>query len=119
MRLMATSRREFGARLDALLLLPLAMSGPARSAGGRTHKIEICNFAFSPAELTIAPGDTVEWVNADIVPHTATEQHDAAWDTGELKRGQSGKLTFGQTGTQAYYCAFHPNMKGRIQVRST
>ena len=39
MRLMATSRREFGTRLGALLLLPLATSGPARAAGGITHKI--------------------------------------------------------------------------------
>jgi plastocyanin len=32
-------------------------------------KVSIANFAFTPGEITIAPGETVTWTNDDGAPH--------------------------------------------------
>src|SRR5215217_5483649 len=37
-----------------------------------TTTVEIRNNAFNPAQLNVAPGTTVTFVNNDNVPHTAT-----------------------------------------------
>jgi plastocyanin len=34
--------------------------------------IQIENFTFNPAELTIKPGTTVTWKNADDIPHSVS-----------------------------------------------
>src|SRR5215208_2256684 len=37
--------------------------------------VEIRNNAFNPAQLNVAPGTTVTFVNKDNVPHTATSDN--------------------------------------------
>jgi plastocyanin len=83
---------------------------PARAA---THQVTIKGFAFDPANLSIAKGDTVEFTNADSAPHTATGK---SFDTGTLKKGASAALTFATAGTFDYHCNFHGSMKGKITV---
>src|SRR3712207_496669 len=48
---------------------------PAESttpAPNSTTTVEIRNNAFVPAQLNVAPGTTVTFVNRDTVPHTVT-----------------------------------------------
>src|SRR6516165_2497451 len=55
---------------------PHASAGrPANSqnASTKTVTVVIRAFKFDPKTVTVNPGDTVEWQNEDIVPHTATE----------------------------------------------
>ena len=47
-------------------------TGFARRGHAATHTVTIRNFAFEPATLTVAAGDTVTFTNADGAPHTAT-----------------------------------------------
>ena len=35
--------------------------------------VKIDNFTFNPAELTVKPGTTVTWENADDIPHSVVE----------------------------------------------
>ena len=65
-----TPRRALGA-----LLLVLA-AGPARAD---VIQIKMEKLGFVPAEVSAHVGDTIEWVNADFVAHTATARDDA-WD---------------------------------------
>tara|TARA_R110002073_G_scaffold85978_26_gene204337 strand:- start:528 stop:848 length:321 start_codon:yes stop_codon:yes gene_type:complete len=51
----------------------------------RTNTIRIEKLKFSPPVLEAAVGDTITWVNCDVVPHTATAL-DKSWDTGLLKK---------------------------------
>ncbi|HEX2194289.1 MAG TPA: plastocyanin/azurin family copper-binding protein [Candidatus Limnocylindria bacterium] len=88
---------------------------PARAA--TEHTVDIRNFAFQPATLTIAVGDTVTWTNSDDAPHTATAENDA-FDSGNLDRGQSFSFTFTEPGTYAYRCDFHSEMQGTIVVQA-
>jgi plastocyanin len=117
------ARREAGARCLLTLvaglaaLLALAAGAPDPAGGERTqtlHQVEIQNFAFSPARLEVAVGDTVVWTNRDFVPHTATADS-GSWDSGGLSTGQSWKLVIQQGG--AYHCAFHPTMKAMLVLR--
>ena len=105
------TRRKFLKLTAAVPVLPL-LATQARAA---THEVTIQNFAFEPADLTIAAGDTVVFTNADGAPHTATADN-GSFDTGRLSRNQSAELTFSAAGSFSYFCAFHPNMKGTITV---
>jgi plastocyanin len=98
----------------ALIGATLLVASPAR-AGGTDHAVEIVDFAFSPATLTITAGDTVTWTNGDPVVHTATSTT-GAWDSGDLEMGESYSLTFAEPGTFDYLCTPHPSMTGRIVV---
>jgi plastocyanin len=95
-----------------LLLTLLGFGTPAR-----THTIEIRGMEFHPAVLTVAIGDTVVWINRDIVPHTATERGNASWDTKTLSQGQLGRVVAGRAGTTSYVCTLHPTMHGTLIVR--
>jgi len=107
------------ARASALCLAALLLGGPAgiRAAEpeARVHQVVIEDFAFRPQRLTLRPGDSVEWVNLDIAPHTATAA-DGGWDSGELAGQASFRRTFPAAGSHAYLCAFHPHMRGEITV---
>lgn len=97
--------------LGGLAGLPLLAA--AKRAEAATHAVTIQGFAFNPAALNVAVGDTVTFTNADGAPHTATAQ-DGSFDTGTLRRGDSASITIGAAGAHAYKCNFHPAMKGTI-----
>lgn len=109
-----------GTRL-ALLVGILASAGSADPAGAaeaappQVHRVVIEDFAFRPQSLEVRPGDTVEWVNLDLAPHTASAEA-GAWDSGELAKGGRYRSTFTASGRFAYLCAFHPLMRGEIVV---
>ncbi len=72
--------------------------------------------AFYPAVLTVARGDTVVWINQDIVPHTATARR-PRWDTGPLTRGQDGRYVARHPGAVPYLCTLHPTMQGKVIIQ--
>ena len=87
---------------------------PLASTGGA--KISIANFAFAPATLTVAAGETVTWVNNDGAPHGLAYK-DGAKGVDPLLPGASFSRTFDKPGTYDYNCSVHPYMSGRVVVR--
>lgn len=88
-------------------------AAPASSAPAA--RVDIRAFEFEPEQVTIRAGDSVEWINHDFAPHTATD--DAGdWDTGELAKAQTATLRFDTPGTYPYFCAYHPHMRAEIVV---
>ncbi len=90
----------------------------ATFAGGSTvepaeHVVEITMFKFIPESLSVKAGDTIIWVNKDIVPHTATAD-DLSFDTGELKQNESASITISSDQVVSYFCKFHPTMKAKL-----
>ncbi len=75
----------------------------------------IAEFAFGPAELSVAAGTTVTFVNNDSAPHTATAD-DGSFDTGTIEPGASATVTVDAAGSFAYHCNFHPNMTATLTV---
>src|SRR5215212_386246 len=80
-----------------------------------TITVDIHDHAFDLAELNIAPGTTVTFVNKDTEPHTATADN-GLFDTGVLRSGESSWVLFDGSGTVTYHCDLHPDMKGSIVV---
>ncbi len=76
--------------------------------------VEIADFAFGPAEITIAAGGTVTWTNTDNQAHTATSSGN--FDTGAIDPDATASVTFDEPGTFTYICSFHPFMTGTITV---
>ena len=79
-----------------------------------TLQISMEKLEISPAEVTARVGDTVEWVNKDVLAHTATARN-GDWDV-MLPPRKSGTLVLKKAGTIEYYCRFHPNMKAVLIV---
>lgn len=72
------------------------------------------NMKFSPLTIDIKKGDTVEWKNDDITPHTATS---ATFDSGPIASDASWRHTFTEAGSFPYACTFHPEMKAAVIVK--
>lgn len=81
----------------------------------RVDTVRISGMAFHPAELTVDKGDTVLWINEDIVPHNATAFPGNEWGSGTLNTGMTWKKAFDSNSD--YYCSIHPTMKGKIVVK--
>ena len=81
----------------------------------KVHTVEIKQMKFQPAELFVQKGDTVIWINNDIVPHDVTEESSKAWTSSLLPVGQSWSLVV--TKSSDYYCSIHVVMKGKLVVQ--
>ncbi len=92
---------------------------------------EDTNECYSPANITINAGDTVEWNNVDSSVHTVTAGtskdvkmeifHSDLIMPGEswLSSDSSDKKTgidFDETGNYDYFCLIHPWMTGSVTV---
>jgi plastocyanin len=89
---------------------------PPTLAKAARHTVTIRNFAFVPVVLTVARGDTVEWVNQDSFIHT-TAADSAAWSSPEIATGHRFLFVARQPGRLPYHCAAHPIMRGEIVVQ--
>jgi plastocyanin len=92
----------------------------SRNSPLKVVTVVIRRFKFEPATVTVHPGDTVEWMNDDIVPHTTTGEGDAqkpVWNSGTIQTGAKWRYVARKQGTFNYTCVLHPNMKGKLIVQ--
>jgi plastocyanin len=99
----------------SLIVCAIGLAAGER-AKPQTHTVTIEGMRFQPESLTIARGDTVVWVNNDLVPHTATSEA-GSFDSQIIQPEKSWKFTASKKGEFAYTCTFHPTMKGMLQVK--
>jgi plastocyanin len=90
-----------------------ASGGGAPAAGAGA--VSIKDFAFNPADVTVAKGTTVTWKNDDSATHRI-KSGDGSFDSDDLKNGDSFEHTFDTAGTFDYICGIHPSMKGKVTV---
>jgi plastocyanin len=105
-------------RVASIFVLGLCAMGAATPPPHkpRTHVVTIERMRFDPQSLVVAPGDAIEWVNKDLVPHTATSRA-GAFDSRVIQANASWKYTVRKRGTYSYTCTFHPTMTGRVRVK--
>ncbi|HEV7615899.1 MAG TPA: cupredoxin family copper-binding protein [Solirubrobacterales bacterium] len=125
---MGSTRPPVGVALFLLAAIAAALVGCGGSGGGAdrssasgdgaqgTKAVMIRDYEYEPASITVPVGTTVTFTNRDTTPHTATSKQSGAFESGSIDTGRSGKVTLEQAGTFAYYCLFHPFMKGTIVV---
>ena len=100
-----------GRHLFVFMVKVLEMNSvPAQTA---TIQVTIDKFIFSPFAFKTRVGDTVTWINKDIVAHKATVR--SGFDV-MIEANASASSVLKKAGIVEYYCRFHPNMKGRITI---
>ena len=89
----------------------------ARAAPPPAAAVQIGNFTFKAQVLTVKPGTTVTWTNADDIPHTVTS-NSGAFKSKVLDTGDRFSFTFAKAGQFGYFCSLHPHMTGTIVVKA-
>ncbi len=104
--------------LGLLLLAGLTqvLAGEAAKAAASTATVNIDNFAFAPATLTVTTGTTVTWKNDDDSPHRIGDNN-GTFKSAALDTEDTFSHTFTTPGEYEYFCSIHPYMTGKIVVR--
>jgi plastocyanin len=108
--LMGTATEE-SAAVAAMGNSPGGPMVPAASA-----RVEIKDYEYLPATLTVPSGTTVTWTSHDDEPHTVTSSEKVFASPG-LDADETFSYTFATPGTYTYYCTLHPHMTGTITVK--
>ena len=103
------------AALSMLLGLLACFTSVGAAAKPVVHTVTIDGARFTPSELTVKAGDTIVWVNKDILAHTATAK-DGSFDSKVLQPGASWRMVVKKRGEFAYTCSFHP-MNATLTVK--
>jgi plastocyanin len=96
--------------------IALATAFAVTPAAAATHQVAIEGMKFSPARLEMRAGDTIVWINRDVVPHTVTAPS-AKIESGSISPGAIWRHTVKTKGEIDYVCRFHPGMKGVLVVK--
>ncbi len=108
-----------------LTSIPVVVVPQGTGAQPQTHTVTNAGFTFSPADITINAGDSVQWQLASI--HTVLEVTQQTWNANgnTAKAGGfstpfgGGTVKFDTPGTYFYVCEPHASigMKGKITVQ--
>jgi len=78
--------------------------------------------SYSPNPIRIEKGQTITWINGDVISHTVTsgldndENAGKLFDSKAIIPGATYSLTSDERGTYEYYCFYHPSMVGEVIV---
>ena len=106
----ALAAPAIAAAAAAMALVPVSQAASAP----RVHTIVVARMKFGPVPAGIRAGDTIVWVNRDPVRHSATAR-DRSFNL-DLPPGKSGRMIVRRIGASAFYCLYHPAMKGTLTV---
>ncbi len=117
-----------------VLLLSLILQVPTAGSAGPIAKVEMTDqLKFVPGQVTIHPGEAVQWKNVSVYTHTVTA--DPSWaakpqnvqlpegakpfDSGKIPPGKTYQHTFTIPGTYRYFCSPHQDsgMIGEVVVK--
>ncbi|MES2270181.1 MAG: cupredoxin family copper-binding protein [Pseudomonadota bacterium] len=105
----------FAVSLAVAICHPANATSPAAVVAS-VQVVQIKNFAFVPAIVTVAPGTTVTWTNVDEDPHSVVA-NDKGFRSSALDTQDRYSFTFTKAGDYAYFCSLHPHMTGKIIVK--
>lgn len=69
---------------------------------------------FHPDTVYISKGDTVVWVNHDLVKHYVAAFPDKQWGSGTILTDSTWSTVINKD--WEYFCYIHPTMKGKIII---
>jgi plastocyanin len=107
-------RLLLGAGLTAAML--------AAPAWGATTDVQVKGYSFSPANVTVAPGDTVTWhfagpdLNHSVTADDGSFDSDPSTSSPLHAPGDTFAHTFPTAGTFSYHCKVHSFMTGKVVV---
>ncbi len=71
---------------------------------------------YQAASLKVRKGAKVVWTNDGAVLHTVTALDHKSFDSKDIGPRRKFSFTFTKPGTYAYFCSYHPWMKGTVMV---
>lgn len=80
----------------------------------KSDTVIISEMKYNPDNISINKGDTIVFINNDIVSHDVTEEN-KAWTSSELKVGDVWKTIPDKSAN--YFCSIHLVMKGAFTVK--
>lgn len=96
-------------------------TNPPAGCNGVQAKITITGTSFSPATVTVDPGQPVCWTWSQSVQHNVHADDDS-FTSGALASQGTFQTTFTTPGSHGYYCQVHGStsggMRGTVVVRS-
>jgi plastocyanin len=98
-------------------LMLSTVAAMTKAAPAQAASVQIGNFTFKAQVLTVKPGTTVTWTNADDIPHTVTS-NSGVFKSKVLDTGDRFSFTFAKVGQFGYFCSLHPHMTGTIVVKA-
>src|SRR5579872_5846613 len=101
--------------LACLLTAGTTQRGVAADAP-KDAAVNIDNFSFSPATITVKAGTAVTWTNRDDIPHTVVADDKSSFKSKVLDTGEIFTFTPTKPGTYPYFCSIHPKMTGKLVV---
>jgi plastocyanin len=93
------------------VLLPAAPPVPAAAA---THVVLIDQMKYGPVP-PLKVGDEVIFINKDMFRHTVTATNNSF--NLDLMPGARGALRINSAGRAAFYCKYHPGMRGSMSAK--
>lgn len=90
----------------------MALAAPAVAGN---HVVTIEQMRFDPPTVKVRSGDTIVWVNKDLVAHTVSADG-KTFDSGSIAPGASWRYVARKPGPHPYQCLFHPTMHGTLIV---
>ncbi len=85
---------------------------PEKSGPG-IYTVEIKDMKFQPEKINVTPGDTIIWINRDMVSHYVTEENTKTWASANIA---SGEWKMVLKASADYFCAVYQVIKGKIIV---
>ena len=108
---------QASALVTAVLMMSV-VAGMAKAApASPLAAVQISNFTFNAQVLTVKPGTTVTWTNADDIPHSVVSK-DGLFRSKVLDSGDKFSFTFAKAGQFGYFCSIHPHMTGSVVVKA-
>jgi len=87
---------------------------PPVPAAAATHVVVIDKMKFAPVP-PLRVGDTVVFENKDMFRHTVTASNNSF--NLDLIPGAKGSLHINSAGHAAFYCKYHPGMRGTMVAK--
>lgn len=101
-------------RLVCIFVVLLISSCNSHKSGKpKTHVVEIKEMSFVPEKLTVSHGDTIKWINKDLVAHNVKSKH---WKSPKLEQGE--EFTIKISRKTEYKCTLHPVMEGELLINT-
>ena len=105
-------RTRLAAVLAAVALVVAACGGG--SGGPGANAVNIVDYAYNPATITVPKGTTITWKNTASRTHTVTMDNGSFDET--VLAGASLPEAFATAGTFTYHCTIHSGMTGTVVV---
>lgn len=100
--------------LSAAVACALLSVAPPVPAAAATHVVVIDQMKYTPVP-PLKVGDTVVFENKDMFRHTVTASNNSF--NLDLMPGAKGSLHINSAGHAAFYCKYHPGMRGTMVAK--